>query len=228
MEIKPHNNFPGVYWILNKQNKKLATMNIAPGQKVYDEKIILIEGNEFRIWDPFKSKFAAGILKDLKIPIKNRQKILYLGAASGTTISHISDFLEPGGFVYCIEFSPRSIRDLIMKVSYFRKNVLPIFADARFPDYYKILIETVDGIYCDIAQRDQARILADNAEIFLKSEGWILLCIKARSINSIKSPAEIYKSEIKTLEDRNFIIKKIIELKPYHKDHIIVYAEYKK
>jgi rRNA 2'-O-methyltransferase fibrillarin len=39
--------------------------------------------------------------------------VLYLGAASGSSVSHVSDVVGPEGVVYAVEFSHRSGRDLI-------------------------------------------------------------------------------------------------------------------
>ena len=122
---------------------------------------------------------------------------------------------------------PTSIPRLILKVAPFRENIFPILSDARFPERYQILVETVDGVYSDIAQPEQARILADNAEIFLNDQGWILLVIKARSIDAIEKPTTIFKREVEVLKDRGFKVKQVVRLKPYDKAHVLVLAEYR-
>ena len=161
------------------------------------------------------------------LPIKKNSKVLYLGAASGTTASHVSDLVGKDGYVYCIEFSPRSIRDLIDNVCRFRVNMAPILADARFPMRYAPLMSKVDVIYCDVAQPEQARILADNAKIFLKKDGGIMLAIKARSIDVTKEPSEVYRREINVLKGEGFDISEIIDLEPYEKDHRMIIAQFK-
>ena len=103
----------------------------------------------------------------------------------------------------------------------------PILADARFPSRYAALVSKVDAIYCDIAQPEQARILADNAKIFLKKGGWIMLAIKARSIDVTKEPSEIYRREIDVLRREGFDISEIIDLEPYEKDHAMIIAQFK-
>lgn len=51
---------------------------------------------EYRAWNPFRSKLAAAILGGVdQIHIKPGAKVLYLGAASGTTVSHVSDIVGP-------------------------------------------------------------------------------------------------------------------------------------
>jgi fibrillarin-like pre-rRNA processing protein len=228
IKVKPHKKLHGIYQVrIDDGRSKLATLNLSPGKSVYGEKLVKHEDSEYRLWDPYKSKLAAALLKGLRtVPIQSGQKVLYIGAASGTTVSHVSDIVGSQGCVYCIEFSFRSLRDLIIDVSTFRENVFPILADARFPERYRILIETVDGIYCDIAQPDQARILADNADMFLRDGAWALLVVKARSIDSTEEPLKIFRREVDILKERAFNVKKVIELRPYAKAHIMVLAEY--
>ena len=70
-------------------------------------------------------------------------KVLYLGAASGTTVSHVSDLVGPEGVVYAVEFSHRPGRDLL-NVAKTRTNIVPIIEDARHPLKYRILIGEVE------------------------------------------------------------------------------------
>lgn len=64
---------------------------------------------EYRTWNPFRSKIAAAIVGGIEnIYITPGCKVLYLGAASGTTVSHVADLVGPEGAVYAVEFSKRS------------------------------------------------------------------------------------------------------------------------
>ena len=228
VEVKPHPEFPGIYWaIIEDGSRKLATKNLAPRKTVYGERLIRFKGVEYRLWDPYRSKLAAAILKNLKtVPIKPGDKVLYLGAASGTTASHVSDIIGEKGHVYCVEFAARAIRELVNNVCAFRSNMSPILEDARMPERYAMIVEKVDDIYCDIAQPEQAKILADNAQLYLKSNGWIMLAIKAQSIDVTKEPSEVYKREIKTLKERGFEIKEVVHLEPYDKAHAMIVAKF--
>jgi fibrillarin-like pre-rRNA processing protein len=228
MHVKPHPQFPQIYLAtLEDGSQRLATKNLAPGRNVYGERLISFEGVEYRLWDPFRSKLAAAILKNIKtVPIKPNHQVLYLGAASGTTASHVSDIVGEGGYVYCVEFAPRAIRELVNNVCAYRVNMLPILEDARFPEKYAIFIRgKVDDIYCDIAQPEQAKILADNADLFLKRQGWIMLAVKAQSIDVTKEPSEVYKREIRVLEERGFEIEDVVHLEPYDKAHAMIVAK---
>lgn len=218
----------GIFEVI-KDKKQLATRNLDPGETVYGEKLIPVEGVEYRTWDPRRSKLGAMILKKFNIPIKEDSKVLYLGAASGTTVSHVSDIVSEGT-VYAVEFAPRSMRDLIGLASR-RKNVYPILADARNPDSYFHLVEPVDLIFQDVAQPNQAEIAARNAIRFLKKDGHLLLSIKARSIDTVANPREVFKEEVKKLEQAfkpGFEILNAKDLMPYHEDHLGVLAKFKK
>jgi len=194
---------------------------------VYGEQLVRFKNIEYRLWDPFRSKLAAAILKGLEtVPIQPAHKVLYLGAASGTTVSHVSDIVGAKGHVYCIEFAPRAIRELVNNVCVFRPNMSPILADARVPERYSMLVEKVDDVYCDIAQPEQARVLADNADLFLVDGGWIMLAIKAQSIDVTKEPSEVYRREIETLETRSFRVEEVVHLEPYDKAHAMIVAQH--
>lgn len=213
---------------VTRDKKQLSTLNLDPGKVVYGEKLITVEGAEYRTWDPRRSKLGAMVLKKFDIPLKSNSKVLYLGAASGTTISHVSDIVSEGA-VYSVEFAPRSMRDFIGLASR-RKNIFPILADARKPDSYAHIVEPVDVIFQDVAQPNQAEIATRNAARFLKKDGYLLLSIKARSIDTAASPKEIFKEEVKKLEkafEPEFEILTARDLMPYHEDHLGVLARLK-
>ena len=227
VDVKPHPRFPEIYWVtLEDGARKLATKNLAPGKNVYGERLVRFKMVEYRLWDPYRSKFAAALLKGLEtVPIQPDHKVLYLGAASGTTASHVSDIVGEGGHVYCIEFASRSIRELVNNVCVFRHNMSPILADARLPERYSMLVGKVDDIYCDIAQPEQARVLADNADLFLVDGGWVILAVKAQSIDVTKEPSEIYEREINIMKARGFQVKEVVHLEPYDKAHVMIVAK---
>jgi fibrillarin-like pre-rRNA processing protein len=230
MQVKPHPRFQQVYIVtLDDGSERLATRNLAPGRTVYGEKLVRFEGVEYRLWDPYRSKLAAAILKGVKkVPIEPNHQVLYLGAASGTTASHVSDIVGEKGHVYCVEFAARALRELVNNVCPYRLNMTPILEDARFPEKYALFIRgKVDDIYCDIAQPEQAKILADNADLYLKKDGWIMLAVKAQSIDVTKMPSEVYRRELKVLESRGFTIEDVVHLEPYDKAHAMIVAKFK-
>ncbi|MFH1773779.1 MAG: fibrillarin-like rRNA/tRNA 2'-O-methyltransferase [Methanobacteriota archaeon] len=208
--------FRGVYLI----DDKLATKNLATGRKVYGEKLVQEDEVEYRLWNPNRSKLAAAIFNGLKeLPLSENSKVLYLGAASGTTASHISDIASQG-LVFCIDFSPRVFVKLL-EVCELRKNMIPIFADASQPGQYSGLVERCDVVYQDIAQPNQSEILIENAGSYLKPGGSVIIAIKARSIDVSKKPKEIFDAEIEKLK-KFFKISDVVYLEPYEKDHVLV------
>jgi len=214
---KGQSNF---YWLLDGK-KRPATQNLTPGRRVYGERLIISGRFEYRVWDPNRSKLAAALIKGLKeLPIRKGSHVLYLGSASGTTASHVSDVVGRDGVVYCVEFAPRSMRDLIALCE-IRPNMLPLLADARKPREYAEKVDGIEVIYQDVAQPDQARILRDNARVFLKSGGRAMVAIKAPSIDVTKKAKEVYAQVLDELE-KNFEIVEKIDLNPFDKDHLFL------
>ncbi|RIA90589.1 Fibrillarin-domain-containing protein [Glomus cerebriforme] len=227
--IEPHRH-QGIFVARGKEDL-LVTKNLVSGESVYGEKRISVEGadgvkTEYRVWNPFRSKLAAGILGGVEnIFIAPGKKVLYLGAASGTTVSHVADIVGPEGIVYAVEFSHRSGRDLI-NVAKKRTNVIPIIEDARHPQKYRMLVNMVDVIFADVAQPDQARIIALNAHHYLKNNAHIVISIKANCIDSTLAAEEVFAEEIKKLIRENIKPIEQITLEPYERDHALVTGKY--
>jgi fibrillarin-like pre-rRNA processing protein len=215
------------FWIKYEGEQKISTENLVPGNQVYKEKLIIKKGVEFRLWDPFRSKLAASIMNGLEnFPFKNKTTVLYLGASTGTTVSHVSDIVGPNGLVFAVEHASRVARDFLDRVATHRANVMPILQDARKPKEYFSVFGKVDVVYVDIAQPDQTKIAIDNCDMFLKKEGFFFLVIKTRSIDVTKAPKRIVEEEIQKLREK-FDILESIDLHPYDKDHAMVIAKYK-
>ena len=200
-------------------DRHLATRNLVPGHQVYDERLVTKAGVEYRFWDAFRSKLAGAIKKGLKnFAFKSESKVLYLGASTGTTPSHVSDICYKGE-VYAVEFSPHVIKPLI-RISEHRSNLVPILADARKPLEYEEVGE-VDIIYQDVAQPDQTSIIIDNARMFLKKEGIAYLCVKSQSIDVTQKPEETFK-QVEAKLTHDFEILERIKLEPFDKDHLFL------
>lgn len=213
-----------IFWFQIDGEKKLATENLVPKNQVYNEKLVKIKGTEYRIWNPFRSKLAATIMNGLRdFPFMQKSSVLYLGVSTGTTISHISDIVGQNGIIFGVEHTSRVARDFLDRVASHRKNIIPIIQDARKPQEYFSVFKKVDVAYVDIAQPDQTDIAINNCKMYLKSNGYLFLVIKTRSIDVTKDPKKVISNEIKKLE-LLFEIKQIINLQPYDKDHAIVIA----
>ncbi|KAI3915039.1 hypothetical protein MKW92_010705 [Papaver armeniacum] len=161
--VEPHRH-EGVFIAKGKEDA-LVTRNMVPG-KLYMVKRFQFRNEdgtkiEYRVWNPFRSKLAAAILGGVdNIWIVPGARVLYLGAASGTTVSHV-------------------LRPCWTKE---RTNVIPIIEDARHPAKYRMLVGMVDVIFSDVAQPDMARILALNASYFLRMEVTLWISIKVCSL----------------------------------------------
>ena len=216
-----------IFWVKIEGEKKLATLNLVPGNQVYREKLVKISDEEFRAWDPFRSKLGAAIMNGLSIlPIIRKSKVLYLGVSTGTTASHVSDIVGPSGIVFSVEHTSRVAREFLDRVASHRSNIVPILQDARNPKEYFSVYGTVDVVYVDIAQPDQTEIAITNCKTYLKKEGYLMLVIKTRSIDVTKDPSEIVRNEIKKLKE-NFDIIQEINLEPYEKDHSMIIAKFR-
>ncbi|KAI4351684.1 hypothetical protein L6164_006020 [Bauhinia variegata] len=228
--VEPHRH-EGIFIAKGKEDA-LVTKNLVPGEAVYNEKRISVQNEdgskvEYRVWNPFRSKLAAAILGGVdNIYIKPGAKVLYLGAASGTTVSHVSDIVGATGVVYAVEFSHRSGRDLV-NMAKKRTNVIPIIEDARHPAKYRMLVGMVDVIFSDVAQPDQARILALNAAYYLKTGGHFVISIKANCIDSTVPASAVFVSEVNKLRADQFKPAEQVTLEPFERDHACVVGGYR-
>jgi rRNA 2'-O-methyltransferase fibrillarin len=228
--IVEQHRHPGIFIVKGKDDA-LATLNMDPGHSVYNEKRVSVEEGEkkieYRVWNPFRSKIASAIVGGIEhVHIAPGNKVLYLGAASGTTVSHVSDVVGPTGCVYAVEFSARSGRDLI-NCAKRRTNIIPIVEDARKPQKYRMLIGMVDTIFADVAQPDQARIVGVNAQYFLRNGGHFMISIKANCIDSTAEAEAVFASEIKKLQEMQFEPSEYVTLEPFERDHAVVVGTYR-
>lgn len=208
--------FPCVW----KKGKQIFVETPIKGDKSFTKILIKSGRQEFREWNPYRSKPAAAITNGLKnFPLKKGMKILYLGISFGTTSTFFSDITGKDGVIYGVEISERCMREL-NQVAEKRKNIVPILADARKPQDYS-WIEPVDLVYQDVATNDQSEIIMRNAEQFLKRNGHAIIAIKARSIDVTKKPKLVYKQELEKLKTRFRILDRV-ELDPYEKDHLFL------
>jgi len=209
-----------------KMPRMLLTKNLVPGKKVYDEFIEYVQGVEYRVWNPKKSKLGAAIVKGLdNFHMDEGSVVLYLGASSGTTCSHVSDIVGKTGFVFALDFAPRVVRDLVY-VCESRKNMAPLLADASNPESYQGFVTEADVIFQDIAQKNQSEIFLKNINYFLKKDGFAMLAVKARCIDVSKRPAVVFETVRKELEKEVRVLKQI-SLEPFERDHCLFVVQKK-
>ncbi|MCS7143107.1 MAG: fibrillarin-like rRNA/tRNA 2'-O-methyltransferase [Aigarchaeota archaeon] len=226
-EVDPLEGFSGVFWVYEGGTRYLCTKNLDIGFRVYGERLFTSKAGEFREWIPYRSKLAAAILRGLRgTSIGEGSRVLYLGAATGTTVSHISDIVGYSGYVFAIDFAPRAMIQFLERVAKRRENVVPILGDARAPERYSHLVGEVDVVYCDVAQPEQASLLLANCNAFLVTGGEALIAIKSRSIDSTEDPETVYNREIKLLERGGARVIERVNLEPYERDHVLARLRY--
>jgi fibrillarin-like pre-rRNA processing protein len=220
--VKNH-KFPGIFLVEDNDRITISTRSMIPKQSVYGEKVIRIDNADYRFWSTRRSKLAAGIKKGLhEMPIQPGSRILYLGASSGTTVSHVSDIVGEEGVVYAVEFSPQVARKLIW-LSESRNNIIPIISDARHPSRYAALVGgPIDIVYQDVAQSNQAQIFLDNLAAFCSLGAYGIIAIKARSIDSTSDINDVYNREIAKIAAKGMEIIDNVNLEPLEKDHRLV------
>jgi len=180
---------------------------------VYNERIL----GGARVWDPHRSKMSALYHVGTGVELTPGMRVLYLGAANGTTVSHVADYVD---VVYAVEFAPRPMQDLL-EVSRRRRNVIPIMADAARPEQYAPLVEAVDLLYQDVAQPEQAGIALRNCP-FLKAGGFLVLMLKTRSVDVRKEPGEVFQDTLDVLQSAGLIVQECVWLSPFHHDHAAI------
>ena len=200
----------GVEWHRIDGERGLATQ----GQPVYGEPT----DGRWRRWEPRRSKLGALLARGVETGIAGGETVLYLGAANGTTVSHVADFAGP---TYAVEFAPRPVRDLL-DVAETRPNLFPLLADARRPERYAHVVEPVDLVVQDVATRGQARVARANRR-FLRDDGRLVLGIKARSEDVTRDPDAVFEGVLAELSEAYELLA-TERLDPLHTDHLGVVA----
>ena len=232
-----------IFWIKLNNSLMLATKNLVRGNRCYNERLVQLNGEEYRIWKHYRSKLAAGIIHGLEIlPIIEKSRILYLGASQGITVSHVSDMIGTEGIIYAVEHSHETAKKLQEEVTSKRKNIKPIIMDAAKPSQYQIIDRKVDVVYVDLDQPNEMEIAILNCKMYLQVGGYLLLMVKTRLVDQYQGKKFIIndKSElVNTIEEINtkkyttmdslkvnFEIIQQINLADFFKEHSLIVAKY--
>lgn len=198
---------------------RLYTESACPGRRVYGERLVRSNGKEFREWDPRRSKLSAYItVGGRELPFRKESTVLYLGASSGTTPSHVADIVRDGRVV-CVEFAPRMFRELVRN-SEGRSMMMPVLGDATKPEEYSMFAENVDIVYQDVAQKKQADVICDNMDAF--GAEWGMVAVKARSEDVTAPPERIFEETERRIRERGYRIVDAKSIEPYEKDHEMI------
>lgn len=205
-----------VRWV----DRKPYTRNLIPGGSQYWEVHRKLNGIDYRYWDPARSKLAAYLANGGKtFPFGAKSTVLYLGAANGTTVSHVSDIVQ-NGRVFAVEVAKNPFRELLA-VAEKRGNIIPILEDANHPEIYERVVGQVEIMYQDISQRNQTEIFIRNSGM-LKPSGTGYLMVKARCIDVAASPAKVFQACRADLQKAGFSVSEIKGLEPFEKDHAAI------
>jgi fibrillarin-like pre-rRNA processing protein len=185
------------------------------GSPVYGEPT----DGDWRLWDAGRSKLGAMLELGMDTGLTGGESVLYLGAASGTTVSHVADFAGP---TYAVEFAPRPVRDLL-DVAAERPNLFPLLKDARKPETYAHVVEAdLDVVVQDVATRGQATVAARNRR-FLADDGRLLVAVKARSEDVTADPDAVFGRVRESLAEAYELLE-TRRLDRYHGDHLAIVA----
>jgi len=202
-----------------REGRELFTVNRNPGTKVYGESLVTVDGVEYRAWDPFRSKLAAFLAKGAPADVLGRPRtVLYLGAAHGTTVSHLSD-LWPDATIFAVEKSPTSFARLLA-LARTRPGLLPILADAQLPERYQADVGPADLLYQDIAQRNQAGIFVENARACLAAGGRGVLMLKVRSVTQQRPTAIVVREARSAISAGRLRVEYETTLVPFSREHV--------
>jgi fibrillarin-like pre-rRNA processing protein len=205
--------FEGIY----RMGRSILTENLTKGQTVYGEKTFKEGKTEYRFWEPRRSKIGAALMNDMKfMPVRRDSVVLYLGASTGTTVSHLSDIAKDGR-IYAVDIAPRVVRELVFLAEK-RKNIFPLLFNAALPELYANIVEKVDFVFQDIAAPNQPDIFIRNVKMFMKENGHGMLAIKSRSMNVAEKPKAVF-NQVENYLRKYFKVIDRVRLEPYEKDH---------
>jgi fibrillarin-like pre-rRNA processing protein len=223
--LRPERSNPRLLRLRRADRDELwtETVGLAPG--VYGERWLVRDGRSFRSFEPARSKLSAAIVKGWAGPLpRPGERWLYLGAASGTTASHVADLAGPGGRVFAVERSLRPFARLLGVADRWA-SILPILGDARAPTAYAALVPPVDGVYADIAQPDQVEIVRRNAALLLRGPGSrLLLALKTASMGRDASAVDHVRAAERALS-AGLDLAPSVRLDPFHRGHYFVGGE---
>ncbi len=216
--MKTFKQFKGVY----EDKGKLFTVNQVPGKQVYGERLFRVDKTEYRNWEAMRSKLCSYLTKGgTQFPFQDGSVVLYLGASTGTTVSHVSDVVGKNGVVFAVDVAPRVLRNLVF-VAEERSNIAPILVDASNVMALADKVCQADIVYQDVAQKAQVDIFLRNVDLFLKNGGFGYLAIKARSIDVTQKPHIIFDMVKRKLkEQKNLELVDTRNLDPFQKDHMM-------
>ena len=215
-----------IFWITVKNKKKLATLNNASINEVYNEKLIKINGKQYNLWNPYTSKLAAAIVNGMEIfPILKKTKVLYLNGAIEKTLSHISDIIGVNGKIFILRDINENSKNFLENVMNDRTNVFTITRDNGDPAKFSSKTEMVNVVYVDITQHNETEVAIQNCKRYLTDGGFLMLVVPTKKIDFVNNPNGQNLEEIQKLQSSFEIIQQI-NLTDFFKEHSMIIAKF--
>ncbi|MBL20883.1 MAG: hypothetical protein CMB42_03330 [Euryarchaeota archaeon] len=222
-------------WGIRRDRGSLWTRNAVKGISVHGEKRKKDGRNEWRKWDARRSKVAAMLIRAKSDPsglIPDPGSLcIYLGASSGSTVSHLHDHVcgagnHHSGKIIAIDISPRMMRDLVVLCDK-RPGLVPVLGDARSPNSITpLLSRKADWLFQDLSMADQMRTFIKCTRIMLSKGGLGIISLKAASERwTFKSDEDLFtESERVVRESEHLEFLERIDLKGLEEQHIVIVA----
>ena len=215
-----------IFWITVKNKKKLATLNNASINEVYNEKLIKINGKQYNLWNPYTSKLAAAIVNGMEIfPILKKTKVLYLNDTIEKTLSHISDIIGVNGKIFILRDINENSKKFLDNVMNDRTNVFTITRDNGDPAKFSSKTEMVNVVYVDITQHNETEVAIQNCKRYLTDGGFLMLVVPTKKIDFVNNPNGQNLEEIQKLQSSFEIIQQI-NLTDFFKEHSMIIAKF--
>lgn len=220
-------------WGIRKERGGLWTRNAVGGTSVRGERRKRDGRVEWRKWDSHRSKVAAMLMRTKSDPStlipEPGSLCVYLGASSGSTVSHLHDHIcgagnHHDGRIIAVDISSRMMRDLVIMCET-RPGIIPVLADARHPlSVAQYLQRKSDWLFQDLSMPDQAKSFIESTSKPLTEGGLGIISIKAASerwapggdeqhfdeseslINSASHLQIIERIDLRGLEDQHIAI----------------------
>ena len=213
-----------IFWITVKHTKKLATLNPTKKNQVDKEELVEMNGNEYRVWNPYRSKLAAAIINGIEVfPILKNTKILYFDSNMGITPSHISDIVGKDGKIFVVGNNNKSF-NFLDKIASIRSNITVIH-DAENLVPYNSIKDKVDVIYADVTYGNDFDLDMLNSKTHLMDTGYIMLVVKTKDILVNEDGTEP-KNNLRNKIRNAFEIIQEIPLSNFFKEDSMIIAKY--
>ena len=222
--------------------EQLATKNIVEGTKTHKEKIVIVNGEEFLEWNPYKSKLAAAIRNGLQIlPIIKNSKVICVNPLEESTVLHISNIVGSGGSVFIIDVD-KNKKNFLNQLADTHKNIIPIYDTVDELSSSSSITGKVDAFYVDIPESEQIETIVKKYGSLLKNEGFLMLVVKKddnviiendiagwmaeqrAGLNKVREITTKLKSQFEIIQEINLGISYAME--PYHKFYTFILAQF--